>query len=247
MFQPVGGMDRIAHALYERGQAGGAAAQPGDRDPPRAASGVRIEHGPGGSALEADYCLCTLPVNLLARIPNDFSPAKQAAMQDIAYLPERQGRLRIAALLGGGGDLRRARLDRPGQREPALPVGRLAWRQGRAGRRLCRGLDRPGPSAQVHRAEPRGALPDLPRGGRAACIPARRALLTKPVTVAWGLTPWSEGVGPIDPLTGSRTRARPAMPSCYKPEGPIFFAGEHLSYVQFWQEGAALSRTRRCG
>jgi monoamine oxidase len=26
-----------------------------------------------------------------------------------------------------------------------------------------------------------------------------------------------------------------------RPEGPIFFAGEHLSYVHFWQEGAALS------
>ena len=26
-----------------------------------------------------------------------------------------------------------------------------------------------------------------------------------------------------------------------RPEGPIFFAGEHLSYVVFWQEGAALS------
>jgi monoamine oxidase len=26
-----------------------------------------------------------------------------------------------------------------------------------------------------------------------------------------------------------------------KPEGPIVFAGEHLSYVGLWQEGAALS------
>jgi monoamine oxidase len=26
-----------------------------------------------------------------------------------------------------------------------------------------------------------------------------------------------------------------------KPEGPIVFAGEHLSYQGLWQEGAALS------
>ena len=26
-----------------------------------------------------------------------------------------------------------------------------------------------------------------------------------------------------------------------KPEGPIVFAGEHLSYIGLWQEGAALS------
>ena len=64
--------------------------------------------------------------------------------------------------------------------------------------------------------------------------------MRNPVTVAWGLTPWSEGVGPGHPDWFQNPR-----PARYvelaKPEGPIFFAGEHLSYVQFWQEGAALS------
>jgi monoamine oxidase len=60
------------------------------------------------------------------------------------------------------------------------------------------------------------------------------------VTVSWGLTRWSEGVGPGDAMWFEESRpARYA--ELYKPEGPIFFAGEHLSYVQFWQEGAALS------
>ena len=36
---------------------------------------------------EADYCVCTLGANLLARIPNDFSPAKQAALKSVDYLP----------------------------------------------------------------------------------------------------------------------------------------------------------------
>ena len=31
------------------------------------------------------------------------------------------------------------------------------------------------------------------------------------------------------------------MPELLKPEGPIVFAGEHLSYQQTWQEGAATS------
>ena len=70
--------------------------------------------------------------------------------------------------------------------------------------------------------------------------PGKSGELARPVTVAWGLTRWSEGVGPDSP-PGSRPRGRRAMRSCYRPEGPIFFAGEHLSYVQFWQEGAALS------
>ena len=65
-------------------------------------------------------------------------------------------------------------------------------------------------------------------------------MLAKGVTVAWGLTPWSEGVGPVHPDWAARPRgARYA--ELMRPEGPIVFAGEHLSYVVFWQEGAALS------
>ena len=86
MFQPVGGMDRIAHALYER-------VRPVVRlNSPitairRREAGVRILHGPGEQALDADYCICTLPLNLLGRLPADFSPAKQAAIRDnSAYL-----------------------------------------------------------------------------------------------------------------------------------------------------------------
>jgi monoamine oxidase len=32
-----------------------------------------------------------------------------------------------------------------------------------------------------------------------------------------------------------------AYTELFKPEGPIVFAGEHLSYQQTWQEGAVLS------
>ena len=70
--------------------------------------------------------------------------------------------------------------------------------------------------------------------------PGKSAALARPVTVAWALTPWSEGVGPDSPEWFQRPRpARYA--ELMRPEGPIFFAGEHLSYVLFWQEGAALS------
>ncbi|MDQ3477540.1 MAG: FAD-dependent oxidoreductase, partial [Pseudomonadota bacterium] len=60
-------------------------------------------------------------------------------------------------------------------------------------------------------------------------------------TVAWGLTPWSEGVGPMWPGGPGSTEGRPGYAELLKPEGPIIFAGEHLSYQGTWQEGAALS------
>ena len=86
MLQPVGGMDRIALALYEQ-------VRPSVRlnapvaEIRRRGNGARIVHGPGRQALDADYCVCTLPLNLLQRIPSDFSPAKQAAIRDVPYLP----------------------------------------------------------------------------------------------------------------------------------------------------------------
>ena len=66
MLQPVGGMDRIAQALYEQvnplvrlNSPVTAIRRAGDR--------VRIEHGAGKQMTEADYCICTLGANLLER------------------------------------------------------------------------------------------------------------------------------------------------------------------------------------
>ena len=40
---------------------------------------------------------------------------------------------------------------------------------------------------------------------------------------------------------GDNGRRTGAYLELLKPEGPIVFAGEHLSYVGLWQEGSALS------
>ena len=75
-----------------------------------------------------------------------------------------------------------------------------------------------------------------------ALHPGKSGQLAKPVTVAWGLTPWSEGVGAIWGSGLGDTSARSAQyAELLKPEGPIVFAGEHLSYQGTWQEGAAMS------
>ena len=66
-------------------------------------------------------------------------------------------------------------------------------------------------------------------------------LLRNGVTVAWGPTPYSETVGTLwggGPAAAGRPAAYGAL---LKPEGPIVFAGEHLSYQGTWQEGAAMA------
>ncbi len=62
------------------------------------------------------------------------------------------------------------------------------------------------------------------------------------MTVGWGLVPYSEGVGALWPDDGNAGASRgDRYAELLKPEGPIVFAGEHLSYQGLWQEGAALS------
>jgi monoamine oxidase len=237
MMQPVGGMDRIAHALYEE-------VRPAVRlDAPviairRSGEGVRIEHGPGRLALDADYCICTLPLNLLQRIPNDFSPAKQAAIRGIPYLAS----LKVGfesprfweeeGIYGGLGwtDQANENLIYPSggwHGEKGVLVG--AYVAGWTGDHI--------EAFQAMSHEERFATC---RGVVERMHPGKAHLLRNPVTVAWGLTPWSEGVGPQHPDFSQEARGS-RYAELLKPEGPIVFAGEHLSYVLYWQEGAALS------
>lgn len=75
-----------------------------------------------------------------------------------------------------------------------------------------------------------------------ALHPGRARLLSKGVTIGWGSVPYSEGVGALwNGGPGGAIDRGQQYAELLKPEGPIFFAGEHLSYVGLWQEGAALS------
>ncbi|HEY0115587.1 MAG TPA: FAD-dependent oxidoreductase [Allosphingosinicella sp.] len=238
MFQPVGGMDRIAHALYEQVRPAVRLNAP-VRAIRRAGQRVRVEHGPGNRAIEADYCICTLPLNQLARIPADFSAEKQAAIRDVPYGPavkvafESRRFWEDEGIYGGIGwtDAANENVIYPSSNfladKGVLVAG---YSVGFNGPRFPREF-----TAMSHEERFRICREQVER-----LHPGKSQLLEKPVTVAWSLTPWSEGVGPDHPDWFEPTRpARYA--ELLKPEGPILFAGEHLSYVLFWQEGAALS------
>jgi len=241
MLQPVGGMDRIANAIYEKVKPTvrlktrvTAIRRTGDR--------VRIEHGPGKRMTEADYCICTLPMPILARIPSDFSPAKKAALTSAAYL--HSVKLAFEAprfwetddfIFGG-----LAWTDRMNE-NVIYPSERYGAAKGVIVGSYCAGwTHRENPdafAAMSHEERIR-----ISRDSIEALHPGRSHLLRKPVTVAWGLTPYSEGVGAMWP--GGPAGLVPRPPAYFellKPEGPIVFAGEHLSYQPTWQEGAAMS------
>ena len=237
MLQPVGGMDRIADALYREVSPSVVLNTPVSAIR-REGAGVRIEHKSG--VVRADYCVCTLPAPLLARIPSDFSAAKKAALKGVEYL--KSAKVAFEA-------------PRFWERDDHI-YGGLAWTD-----RLNENVIYP--SHGFH--SPRGvivgayvagwthdntpeAFVKLPiaeqirisAGSIEALHPGKSRLLTSPVAVNWAQVPWSEGVGAVGRDFGEQKRGTAYDELC-KPEGPITFAGEHLSYVGLWQEGSALS------
>ena len=174
MLQPVGGMDRIAHAIYEQVKPAVRLRTPvsairaiGDR--------VRIEHG-GAQATEADYCICTIPLPVLARIPSDFSPAKKAAF---AAAPPYLHSVKLAFqaprfwetddnIFGG-----LAWTDRLNE-NVMYPSGGIGAPKGVHRRLLLRRLDPRRQPDAFAALSPRGALPDQPRIRSRRCIRAAR-------------------------------------------------------------------------
>jgi monoamine oxidase len=241
MLQPVGGMDRIAQALFDQVKPLVRLRSPVTAIR-RIGNRVRIEHGPGEQMTEADFCICTLGANLLERIPGDFSPAKKAALKGVNYLPS----VKVA-------------FESPRFWESDDNIfGGLAWTD-RANENVIYPSDGFGaPKGVLVAAYVAGwtnqdnpqkfaAFSDaerlrVSRESIEALHPGRSRLLRNGVTVGWGLVPYSEGVGALwaGGLGGAGSRG-PQYAELLKPEGPIVFAGEHLSYQGLWQEGAALS------
>ena len=89
--------------------------------------------------------------------------------------------------------------------------------------------------------------------------------LEKPMYVCWGKVEHNEGswissyapdqdhapgmsltrqTGQARSARRSRTETNPNYEILIQPDGPIYFAGDHVSHIVGWQEGAALSSLR---
>jgi monoamine oxidase len=80
---------------------------------------------------------------------------------------------------------------------------------------------------------------ELARAAIEGLHPGHGRELEKPMAVAWSKVPHSLGIA---------ARWHPGQESAYallnEADGPLYFAGEHLSHLGAWQEGAVLSARR---
>jgi monoamine oxidase len=244
MLQPVGGMDRIPYAFSKKL---GRAVQ--YRSPVKqirkTTNGVRVIYTQGGSdkVIEADYCICTLPVSVLKSIPNDFSPRVKQAIERTAY----GDNYKIAweskrfwetsfNIYGGISWL------------TSGPVGLVWYPSARLFSDTGVVVSGYGPEG----ATEFGRLPNTEAklaASRAAVEklhPGFGKQLSKPVYVSWGKIPYQLGswVGTF--------RGGPQDESYYdgpykeflEPDERVYFAGDHCSHLNAWQEGAALAAHR---
>ena len=233
MFQPVGGMDRLPHALADalRGRIHYGAEVRGITG---TENGVEVifDDGSGqGTRIEADYCICTIPPHVLARIPTSFSPDVTSGL--VSAQPVSTGKLGLQyrrrfweiddGIFGGitTTDLDVGTIWYPssGYLSPrGVLVG--AYNFGDTADAFA-ALD---PAARQRQAVEQGVrihgrpyADDLEHG----------------FSVAWSRTRFSEGGWVTWPDMTSGAYA-----ALQEPQGRVYFAGDHLSHAASWQHGA---------
>ncbi len=238
MLQPIGGMGRIGQAF---GRALGPVIRYGAEviELRRTTSGARIVWRDGSArrtqAIETPLVAITIPLPALRTIPADFSAATRTAIEAVDYVPavkiafqaERRFWELDEAIYGGiswtNRDITQVWYPSAGvhQRQGIL-VGAYIWSS-----------DIGDKFAAMTPAERLAAA--LADGER--LHPTYRQHLTNGISVAWKKIPYS---GSAWAEWSRETRAQ-HYKVLLNGDGPFLFAGEHVSYITGWQEGAVRS------
>ena len=228
MLQPIGGMDRIGSAFES--QLGGAIRfQAIVSEIRKTANGVRVVYADSGGAqsIEADYCVVTIPAPVLSGIGSDFSAAHRSEIDNFQY----SSAVRIAF-----------QAPRFWEREHNI-YGGISWTDqditqiwypnngfGADNGIVLGAYIFGGPAGDTFTNLVPAQRIGNARSQAAAVHPQFAAQAQSGIGIAWKKMPWALG--------GWGTSIANTLLNA---DDNIFFAGEHLSILQGWQEGAILS------
>ena len=228
MLQPVGGMDQIARA-FEMQVAADMITDAEVTEIRKITDGVRINYNRLGTPtqFDADFCVCTIPATVARNIPNDFSAPHQSELDNFAYTSA--GKIAFQSrrfweqdhnIYGGISwttqDITQIWYPSAGLGQlNGILVGAYIF-GGPAGDNFANQT----PQQRINDALSQGGALHGNLNGEAS----------RGISVAWSKVPFQLGAwGVSSPLT------------LLTPDERIVFAGEHLSILQGWQEGAILS------
>ena len=232
LLQPVGGMDAIVAAFEERVEPL-IAYRSIVTSIRKTTDGVRIvfrRRRGRRRVLEADYAICAIPAPVLRDIPNDFSPETQAAIESIEFTnavkigfqAQRRFWEEDNAIYGGiswtDQDITQIWYPAYGyHREKGIVLGAYIW-DPEPGLRYSEMT----PSERLQAAVDEGEL----------IHPGYATELESGVSRAWSKVRFQRGGWPESYKPPEQLR---------EPDGRIYFAGDQLSALPGWQEGAALA------
>ncbi|MBV8185361.1 MAG: flavin monoamine oxidase family protein, partial [Hyphomicrobiales bacterium] len=239
LFQPAGGMDMIARAF---------AREVGDlirfnakvtaiRQDERGVTVTYEDTGDTGKTLTAaaDWCLCTIPLSILSQIELDVGAPMRAAIDAVPY----------AASVKIGLQFKRRFWEEDeaiygGISFTDLPIAQISYPSTdyhKPGKGVLLGAYSFGlPATEFTAMTPQERIALAVENG--LCLhPQYRQEFENGISVAWHRVPWTLG---CFGLWSGATRKAHYQDLCAI-DGRILLAGEHVSYVNAWQEGAILS------
>jgi monoamine oxidase len=233
MFQPVGGIDALprAFAARLRGRVRYNAAVTGIR---KTAGGVRVTYTPAGgstTAIEAAYCICTIPLPVLRTIPADFSAPFAASMRRVAYMDSAKVGLEFKRRFWEEDESIMSGISHTDQTITQIWYPSYGY-FGRTGVL----------TAAYATAAAARTIGDLAPAERTALALRQGAVIhpqyndeyTSAFSVAWQKTPHNMGAW----VAWTDDTRKNDYPVLSRPDGPIYLAGEHMSYINAWQAGA---------
>lgn len=234
MFQPVQGMEQIPKAIARHLPEGMIRFSTEVQRIRQNASGVTVDVVKDGQpqTLKADWCICTIPLSVLKTIDNGLSPPFKQAMEKCAY-----------ALVGKMGLQMKRRFweedhsiygghiycDNPEINSISLPS--TGWQSNKG---VLLGYYNFGPSAAKMSGRSAADRISAAVDYGQKIFPQYKESYEKGFSVAWHRVKYNLGGWG----TWSEEARATAYPVLTEPDGRIYLAGEHMSYLGGWQAGA---------
>lgn len=247
MFQPVGGMDAIPRAMARvlDGVITYSAEVTTLRKTANGGAQLEINRDGAVSLFDADYCICTLPGTVLKKLPGDISASVRKVAASLVYGTSNKIGLQFKRrfweeddwIYGGPTytDLAIRQLWYPN-------YGYLGKKGVIVGYYVGDGMNGPDSSgADISGMTPTQRIEFALAAGEKIHPGQYRAEFDTAFSVSWKMTRFNEGALVRFETPEERTAALKILGEA---DGPIYYAGEHVSWINGWIAGAFESALR---